>query len=316
MSARRTKSAPRTRQDIEADMGIRRTESSFPGARGISLFRRSWIPEAPSRLMVVVHGFAEHSGRYEDFGAWFAERGCAVHAFDLRGHGRSEGKRNHVHRFEDFLDDTGRLLALVCEEHPGLPRYVVGHSMGGLIATAFVRERAPEIDALVTSGAALAPSVPRSKVIASRVLKRIVPRLYLDAGLPAEGLSRDPEVVEKYLADPLVNTKISVGLGSEMLEAVARTAGGGAAVKVPMLLLHGAADPLCAASGSDSFFQSLSGDVRAASGLQIYPGLLHEIFNEPERLDVFADVLRFLETHGDTGLRDEEAPRVLGAVSR
>lgn len=291
-------------------MGIRRTESSFEGARGLSLFRRSWVPEAPERLMVVVHGFAEHSGRYEDFGAWFAERRCAVHAFDLRGHGRSEGRRNHVDQFEDFLEDTGRLVALACNEHPGLPPFLVGHSMGGLIATAFVRERSPDLMGLVTSGAALAPSVSKLKAFASGALQKIAPRRYLDAGLPTEGLSRDPEVVERYLADPLIEPKITFGLGAEMLKAVARTAGGGAAVEIPMLLLHGGADPLCAASGSEGFFESLTGEVRHASDLRVYPELLHEIFNEPERYEIFTELLAFLNA------RQEEATDVQGAVSQ
>jgi len=276
-------------------VSIRRTEAHFEGAGRCSPFRRAWIPDAPARLLVVVHGFAEHTGRYEEFGTWFADESCAVHAFDLRGHGRSEGRRNHVDRFDDFLEDTARLLALARGEHPDLPTFLVGHSMGGLIATAFTRERAPEIDALVTSGAALLPSVSPVRARLARWVRKVAPRFSLDAGLPVDGLSRDPEVARKYVADPLIETSMTVSLGAEMLDAVARTARGGAAIGVPMLLLHGGADPLCAPGGSEAFFASLAGDVRAASGLKVYPELLHEIFNEPEKHEVFRDALTWMQ---------------------
>jgi len=276
-------------------VGIRRTEGSFEGVGGVSLFRRGWVPEAPERLVVLVHGFAEHSGRYEELGAWFADRGCAVHAFDLRGHGRSHGRRNHVDRFDDFLDDTGRFLSLARAEHEDLPAFLVGHSMGGLIATAFVCERAPDLVALVTSGAALAPtSVSRGKVLAARLLRKVAPRLTLDSDLPATGLSHDPEVVRRYLADPLIGSKMTVSLGAEMLDAVERTAKSGASVRVPMLLLHGGADPLCAPGGSEAFHASLAPDIGARSGLHVHPELLHEIFNERERYEIFAEVLAFI----------------------
>ncbi len=159
-------------------MAIRRTEDSFVSRGSGALFRRAWLPEAPERLLVVIHGFAEHSGRYDRFGTWFAERGSAVHAYDHRGHGRSCGRRNYVSRFDDFLDDLDSFIELARGEHPDVPLTLVGHSMGGLIAAAYTRERKPALLALVTSGAALSlgPSLSRAKIALSRVLRRIVPR--------------------------------------------------------------------------------------------------------------------------------------------
>lgn len=278
-------------------MGIRRTEGGFEGVRGVHLFRRSWISEHPERVLLVVHGFAEHSGRYDHLGCWFAERGAAVHAYDLRGHGRSQGTRNDVLRFDDFLDDVAALQEIVGREHPGLPITVVGHSMGGLIATAYVRERKPAIESLVTSGAALevgeAMRGPRALLL--RVLARLAPGIHLPAGLPADALSRDPEVVRDYEADPLVDTRLTPRLAVAMLGAIQRTAAGGGEIEVPMLLLHGGDDRLCPPSGSRAFFDSLQPGAAPPSEIRIYPGLRHEIFNEPEQESIFEDVRSWLE---------------------
>jgi alpha-beta hydrolase superfamily lysophospholipase len=186
----------------------------------------------------------------------------------------------------------------VTREHPGLPVTIVGHSMGGLISTAFVRERKPEILALVTSGPAveLGPAMRGPRAWLLRLLALILPRILMPAGLPADGLSRDPEVVRLYEADPLVDTRVTPRLAAEMTRAIARTSGGGAEIGVPVLLLHGGADPLCAASGSEAMFASLPAGSAPPSAIHVYPGLLHEIFNEPEQQEIFQEILAWL--HG------------------
>jgi alpha-beta hydrolase superfamily lysophospholipase len=262
---------------------------------------RAWLPREPERALVVTHGFAEHSGRYESFGSWFGCRGCAVHAYDLQGHGLSAGRRGHVERFDDFLDDLGFFLDAVRLEHPGLPRFLVGHSMGGLIVAAFARERAPDVAGIITSGAALvlSPKVSPGKLMMTRLAARILPRLAVDAGLDVHGLSRDPEVVRRYLEDPLVDTTITARLAAEMTDARERMAAGGADIAVPMLLLHGADDPLCLPEGSERFFASQPDRRVSGSAVRVYPDLRHEIFNEPEREKVFTDVLEWMQTIAD-----------------
>jgi len=269
---------------------IRRTESHFAAGKGRSLFCRAWLPREPERLLVLVHGYAEHSGRYEHLGAWLAARGCAVHAYDHQGHGRSDGVRGHVRRFADLLDDLEIFLSRARQEQPGLRAFLVGHSMGGLVVAAFVRERHPELVGAVTSGAALrlaeAPSGPQ--LLALRLLRRVVPRFAPRRPIAPEALSRDPEVGRAYLEDPLVFRRMSLSLAAEIFDAGRRTLEGAAEVRLPMLLLHGGADPLCPASGSRAFFEQLG---TPGSDLRIYSGLRHEIFNEPEKESVFADLL-------------------------
>ena len=279
-------------------MDIRRTEGRFEAVGGRSLFRRAWLAEEPERVLVVAHGFAEHSGRYEAFGRWFAESGCAVHAYDHQGHGRSMGPRNYVACFADYLDDLGAFLEVVVREHPGLDVVLVGHSMGGLITAGFTRECKPDVLGVVLSGPALAlaPALSGPRLWFVKLLRHVAPRLLTDAGLPAAGLSRDPEVQRLYEEDPLVDTRVTPALALAMLEAGERTAAGGEEVEVPMLLLHGADDPLCSPSGSEAFFASLPEGSAPPSQMKVYPGLLHEIFNEPEREEVFADLLGWVRS--------------------
>ena len=272
----------------------RRTESHFTGADGLLLMRRAWLPERVERVMVLVHGFAEHSGRYEDMACWFLERGVAVHAYDQRGHGRSGGTRCHVGRFSEFLDDLACLLEIVGEEHPGVPVTLVGHSMGGLITAAFLADRQPALSSAVTSGATLAlgDDVSALRIAASKLLSRLLPRLPVGSPVDPNGLSRDPAVVRDYIQDPLVYRSMTASLATALVDAVSRTAVRAPEVQVPLLMLHGEADPLCRPSGSRSFFQALESP---ESDLVVYPELRHEIFNEPEREQVYQDIWDWLE---------------------
>ena len=273
---------------------IRRVESQLVAADSTPLLWRAWLPLDPVRDLLVVHGFAEHSGRYDHVGAWFARRRCAVHAFDLRGHGRSGGVRGHADGCGDFLDDVELALERVRREGSGRPLYVVGHSMGGLLVAALLRERKPDVAGAVLSGAALGAHerMPTLQVMLARAARRIAPKLGVDAKLPLDGLSRDPDVVRRYEDDPLVFRKGTVALFLTLYETARDTVDGGADVRVPALVLHGARDPICTPDASRRFHATLSAP---GSELQILPDLRHEIFNEPEQEDVFGRVLDWLE---------------------
>lgn len=279
---------------VEDVSGLRRTETVVLGADGQRLFRRTWTPLAPKRLIVLVHGYAEHSGRYEEMASWLARRGAAVSAYDHRGHGRSEGRRAHVRSFDEYVDDLAVMLEMAKGEHPTLPCHLVGHSMGGLITLAFLVERNPVLSSAVTSGAVIdLDGVSPVRIAVARVLSTVWPTLRLGSGLDLDGLSRDPAVVEKYLADPLVFRDMTASLGAELLGRAKQTASRAAEVKVPLLMLHGEDDSVCNAQGSREFS---AGVVTEGSLLRIYPKLRHEIFNEPEREEVYADLWEWLES--------------------
>ncbi len=280
---------------------IRRTEGHFAGAQGPLLYRRAWLPRDPRGALVLVHGYAEHTGRYESLGAWFAARGCAVHGYDQRGHGRSTGHRCHVRRFSDFLDDLDAFIDRVRGEHPGLPLTVVGHSMGGLVVLAFARERPGRVDGAVISAPALgvARTVPRLQALGLRLARRVVPRFDLERGVDPEGLSRDPEVVRAYVADPYVYSTITLSLAAELYLTSRRTASGAGDLRDPILMLHGEADPICSIRDTREFFEGIPHERKR---LIAYPDLRHEIFNEPEHLRVFEDIWEWLEVDSPQGL--------------
>jgi alpha-beta hydrolase superfamily lysophospholipase len=279
---------------VESAASIRRYELSAHGAAGVVLFRRGWIPESARASVLIVHGFGEHSGRYEHVGQWFAERGFEVHAYDHRGHGRSAERRCHVDRFDEYLDDLAVVLEQVRSDAPQNPLFLIGHSMGGLVVATFARERSPSVSGVVLSGAALALPPGNSRIRIARLIRAVLPRLRLSAGLDLAGLSSDPRVLEAYLADPLVERQMTASLAVELLGAVERTGPGGADVTLPLLVLHGGDDSICASEGSERFAAA----ARTARFIR-YPGLRHEIFNEPAFRDVLADVASFLEARLD-----------------
>ena len=178
-------------------------------------------------------------------------------------------------------------------DHPDLPISVIGHSMGGLITLAFLATRKPRISSAVTSGPALSlGAASRGRVALARAARRILPRLAIGSGIDPRGLSRDPEVVRRYLADPLIERTMTTSLGAELLAAAPRTLALAGDVAVPLLMLHGGADPICSADGSRVFHGGLRS---AGSALRIYPDLRHEIFNEPEREEIWHDLLGWME---------------------
>jgi alpha-beta hydrolase superfamily lysophospholipase len=268
----------------------------FPASgEAFSLRRRSWLADEPRRVLVIVHGLAEHSARYDHVGRYFAARGFAVHAFDQRGHGESGGPRVHAPSMDALLDDIEALLALVRDEHPGLPVVLLGHSMGGLeVATLLVR-REPTLAAAVLSGPALRVSGGGLRLALARVLSWVVPRMQIPSGISPEAISRDPQVVADYVGDPLIPTTLSVGLGAALIDGARSLEGSGGDVSMPLLIVHGEADSLCDVEGSRAFLA----DVRTpSSALRTYPELRHEVFNEPEREAVLADVAEWLDKLG------------------
>jgi len=272
---------------------VRRSDSQLAGAGGVSLHRRAWMPPLARRVIAVVHGYAEHSGRYDALGAWFAARGIAVHAYDQRGHGRSGGPRGHVSAFSELLDDVDRFVVAVRQDHPEVPLTLLGHSMGGLVVASLLAERRPAVDDAVLSGAALVrPEISRLRMSLARGLRRVWPHAGLASGVDPAGLSRDAGVVRAYLADPLVFRHMTCSLAVELLDAIDRLSASADPIDVPLLVLHGADDPIVRAEGSRRFFARARGP---GSELRLYPKLLHEIFNEPEQEEVMRDVLDWLE---------------------
>ncbi|MFZ5727502.1 MAG: alpha/beta hydrolase [Pseudomonadota bacterium] len=264
---------------------------------GAKLHVTHWLPEGrPRAIVLLAHGYAEHAGRYAHVAQRLTQAGYAVYAVDHWGHGRSDGEGGYVPRFSAYLDGMAELLTLVEINHGDTPRLLLGHSMGGLIATLFLIERQQAFAAAAVSGPAILPaqSPSRFTVWISRFLSRFLPRLGV-LSLDANGVSRDPAVVEAYKADPLVyGGKIGARLGKEFMDAMAAAQAGAPTIRLPLLIQHGEADRLTAPAGSRHLFDHVAS---ADKHLEIYPGLFHEIYNEPERDAVLDDLIGWFDAH-------------------
>ena len=272
-------------------------EGSLAGSNGATLYHQAWMPEGqPVAVVMICHGLGEHSGRYGNVVEALVPAGYAVHALDHQGHGRSSGPRAHIRRYGDFLVDFDAFRGHVATRHPGAPLFLLGHSMGGNIALGYALEHQDQLRGLILSGPALTvpDDVPRLLLRLSGVLGRLTPRLRATA-LDATKISRDPAVVAAYRSDPLVFTgKFTAGLGSALLSAMQSFPDRVAGLRLPLLILHGTADELADPSGSRML------EARAGSSdltARYYPGLYHEVFNEPERDEVLADLRAWLAAH-------------------
>jgi alpha-beta hydrolase superfamily lysophospholipase len=258
---------------------------------GLIQLRRRWRPEGDARAAVLIlHGIAEHSGRYEHVGDRLASHGLDVVAIDHRGYGRSGGRRGHVDRFSQFLDDVEDQLAQV--RTLGLPTVLLGHSMGGLIATNYCVDDRPLPDLLVLSGPAIGkPKVNPLYAFLAPVLGRLFPTMETpDDGDPTI-LATDPSVGEIFYADPLRVPVPTAALGHGLLSAIDTTRERIEKLTIPTLCLHGGDDLLVPAAASEILEGMANVDRR------VIDGLYHEVFNEPVGLQLVDDVVTWLEPH-------------------
>lgn len=261
---------------------------------GASLYYQSWAPDdSPTAVLLIVHGLAEHSGRYQHFAAFFVARKYAVFALDHVGHGKSDGDRCHLGRFSEYTDGVSLLLEQVHEEHPGAPVFLIGHSMGGLIATRFLIERQADLAGCVLSGAALkAPAEPPAiQRLLLRFFSKVVPKLRV-LQLDGSQVSRDPAVVDKYRNDPLVFTgKVTARLAEQIFSEMRSVKDQFDRIRLPVLILHGSEDGLTSPQGSKMLHEKVASSNKK---LIIYDGLYHEVYNEPEQDEVMTDVVNWL----------------------
>lgn len=277
-------------------MATTRVERAFDGVGGVRIVYDAWMPEAAPRAVVVLsHGFGEHARRYDHVALRFGEAGLATYALDHRGHGRSGGKRVLCKGISEYTGDFHTLVGIATREHPGVPGVVLGHSMGGAIVFSYGVDHPDDYQLMVLSGPAVAMQtvVPPALVIAAKALGLIAPGLPVQA-LDSSAVSRDPEVVAAYDNDPLVHHgRVPAGVARALVLVGETMQQRAAALAAPLLILHGAEDRLVPVDGSRQLAAGVgSADVR----LNIYPGLYHEVFNEPERDRVLADVVEWIDT--------------------
>ncbi|MBE9066744.1 alpha/beta hydrolase [Leptolyngbya cf. ectocarpi LEGE 11479] len=275
---------------------VPRLENTFSGAQGLSLFYQAWYPPGVAKAVVaLVHGFGEHCDRYSTVTTALTQAGYAVFGFDNQGHGRSEGQRGHINRWQDYRDNVSAFLAQVRHHEPSLPLFVLGHSLGGLIVLDFVLASPRGLAGIIISGPPIRPTgIAKPYLVAiARVLSGIWPRFSMDVGAGAETLSRDPAVVNQTQDDPLTHSMATVRWGTECLVAIANVRQNIHQLQVPILLVHGSADQVNDVKGSQEIFERITSD----KTLKIYPGSYHEPHNDLDRNQVMNDLVQWLNQH-------------------
>lgn len=268
---------------------------TLKSADGAALHGTWWAPDrSPKATIVHVHGLGEHSGRHAHVAQRLTDAGFAMLQIDMRGHGRSSGVRGHT-PFDRTMEDLDAALAEARERAPEVPVFLYGHSLGGLMVLTYTLRRTPDIAGVIASAAGLRSPVleQQVKIAAAKLLGSILPSVSIPSGLDDSGLSRDPEVLAAYRADPYVHDRASLALGRDGAVGAEWALAHAWKVQVPLLMLHGSADPIAYARGTEEFAGKVDGDVT----VHIYPGLLHEPHNEPEKDAVLDDIVAWLDEH-------------------
>ncbi len=274
---------------------MKHSESSFEGVKKARIFFQSWLPAtAPKATVVIAHGLGEHGGRYAEVAAQLVGIGCAVHAIDHRGHGKSDGPRAYVDKFANAVADMDTLVEMAKRQQPGKPLFLLGHSMGGALSLSYTLKHGKKLSGLILSGPAVKlDGAPAYLPPVAKFLSSVWPTLGMFAVDPSL-VSRDPEMVAKYASDPLnAHAKVPVRTLAEIVRFVEVVPALLPTITVPTLLLHGSDDKLAGVGGSQMIHERISSTDKT---LKIYDGLYHEIFNEfpADRARVFKDMTDWL----------------------
>lgn len=257
---------------------------TFESADGLKIFYRAFVAEKERAGLVIVHGIGEHSGRYDNVVEKLILGNISVWAMDLRGHGKSEGRRGHILAFDDYINDVSAMVEVAKREMQEERKYfLLGHSMGGLIALDLALRYPERINGVILSSPSLgiAAKVPFLKKAMGKFMSSVAPGLTLSNGIDITRLSHDKQVVRAYGDDPLVHDRVSARWFSEFMKVMEKVGNSAPQLKVPILMQLAGDDALTDVKASQKFFEGLTVDDKA---LYVYQRLYHEIYNESEEL--------------------------------
>ena len=276
-------------------------EGYLKGIRDTDIFYQYWLPESPPKaVMLIVHGLAEHSGRYMNVVNHLEPLGYAIYGIDHIGHGKSAGKRAYVDRFQDFTKTLEIYVDMIRNWQPQKPIFLLGHSMGGLIGTTYLLEHQDKFSGAVLSGPSIKvpENISQATIVIGKLLSILMPKVGI-VQLDSDGISRDSAVVAAYNNDPLVYSgKTTARIGAEILKAMQQISEQAASLKLPLLILQGSDDKLVSPNGAQMLYDNVGSKDKT---IKIYDGFYHEIFNEPEHARVLNDVSSWIEAHLDVG---------------
>jgi alpha-beta hydrolase superfamily lysophospholipase len=273
---------------------VKSEEKFIPGGAG-KLFYRSVTPAgAPWARVGLLHGYGDHCSRYLHFFRWLAERGVASHAIDFRGHGRSDGKRGFVKRWDEFLDDADALMEEAgMKKSGGPPVFMVGHSHGALVLAMAAIRGLSKVRGTIFSCPYFKSGVrvPWYKMVLARVADRCAPSIAIRSGLQPEWLCRDQELIEDSRNDPYGHHVATPRWFLTMQEAQREVMERAGEFKLPMLMLVGKGDCIAVPEVAEKFFERAGSKDKK---ILVYPQMLHEVLREREREEVFGEVLAWM----------------------
>jgi alpha-beta hydrolase superfamily lysophospholipase len=257
------------------------------------IYSRRYQAAAPRATVVLVHGFGEHSGRYQALVRHLLEHGYSVTLYDHRGHGKSSGLYGHIDRFSHYEDDLQVIVDSARKTPAGEKLFLIGHSMGGLVTLRYLTRAEATVDGAVVSAPllAIAARVPAHKLLIARIGATLAPRLRLPNDIDPAVLSRDPGVGRAYAADPLVGRLVSTRWFAEAVKAMKEVKTAAAKITTPLLLLHGSEDRLAAVEATKEVYPLIASRDKE---LRLLEGFYHELFNEPEKEEIYRRVTDWL----------------------
>ncbi|MBI3652391.1 MAG: lysophospholipase [Acidobacteria bacterium] len=268
-------------------------EEMVTTADGTTLYTRRYAKADARGEIVLVHGFGEHSGRYDALIQHLLDKGYAVTAYDHRGHGKSGGLYGHIERFHQYEDDLDGIVAKVRGYAAAKNLFLIGHSMGGLVTLRYLTKPRAGIRGAAISAplVAIRAKVPAHKLLVGKVSAALLPRLRMKNEINPAVLSRDAAVGRAYAKDPLVGNMVSTRWFAEALKAMAELQRQASQITSPLLVMHGTQDKLANVEATKSLFENLASSDKS---LKLYEGYYHELFNEPEKHEIYERVTDWL----------------------
>jgi acylglycerol lipase len=269
-------------------------EFNWKNPAGRELYAQGWLPKGnPKAIILLIHGMGEHSSRYAHVADYLTNHGYAILANDRVGHGKSKGKRGHVNKYDQLLDDVIKLHSEATRKFPGIPVFLYGHSMGGGIVLNYI-QRNPKngLKGVIATSPALqlAFEPPAFKIILGKMMRSIYPGFSQTNEINPDHISRDKAVVDAYKKDPMVHNLITAETGMGLLEWGKEIISKAGKLSIPLLLMHGSGDKLTSHKGTEAFAQKAEGDIT----LKIWEDMYHELHNEPEKEEVLKFILDWL----------------------
>lgn len=272
-------------------------QGKFQGSGELELFYQSWQPdEAVKAALVFVHGTGDHSGRIMNLVNPLVEHSFAAYGFDLRGYGRSPGRKGHINAWTEYREDVGAFLGLVETQRPGVPLFLMGYSLGAAIVLDYILEQPANLRGAILSGAPIEPAGVATpvQVAIARLMSKIRPTFAIQMTNDIHGVSRDETVLQALDQDPLHHSWVTARWGTESLAATERIRRRAGDIRLPVLFIHGGDDPFNLVRGTQKYFEQIPYPDKT---LKIYPGSRHETHNDLDHAQVAGDIIEWMEHH-------------------